>query len=137
MCSAKIMSLLSIVMNVELGKDSSLRVWRQKGTNSVDELSMKPERIRSSTSVESVIQLATNRSHGKCIVVVANVLAKLLASIFSGSEELEELKRRALDRREVYLSLIAAHPKLGMEKGRADQALNQPMKGTTIWAGNI
>jgi hypothetical protein len=95
MCSTKIMSLLSIIMNVELGKDSSLRVWRQKGTNSVDELSMKPERIRSSTSVESVIQLATNRSHGKCIVVVVNALAKLLASIFLGSEELEELKRRS------------------------------------------
>jgi hypothetical protein len=137
MSSTAIMSLLSIVMDVELGKDSSLRVWWQQRTNSVDELSMEPERVRPSTSVERVIQLATDRGHGKGIVVVANALAKVLASMLLGSEELEELKRRRLQRREGNLSLIAAHPKLGIEKGRLGQALIQPMKGPTMRAVNI
>jgi hypothetical protein len=98
---------------------------------------MKPERIRPSTSIERVIQLATNRGHGKGIVVVANALVKLLASMLLGSEEVKELKRRRLNGREGDLSLIAAHPKPGIEKGGAGPALIQPMKSPTMRAANI
>ena len=78
-----LMGLQSIVMDVKLGKNRSMALWRQQRPSSVNELAMKPKRVgTSSLPVKSVIQLSTHRSHGKRIVVVANVLTKLLPRKF-------------------------------------------------------
>ena len=83
------MGLLSTIIDVELRIDRGLDLWRHKRTNSVNELSMQPKRVRPSTLlVERVIQLSPHISHGKGIVVVANVLAKLLAKRLLRVQEL-------------------------------------------------
>ena len=132
------MGLLSIVIDVQLGKNRSLAFWRQQRANSVNDLTMKPKRIGTTTlPIERVIQLSPHRSHGQRIVVVANVLAKLLCRRFLRSEEPVELNGRGLNGREKDLALIATHAKPGAKNGRLGKALIQPMKGTTIWAANI
>ena len=99
-CCTKLMGLLSIVMDVQLSKYRSQALWRQQRPNSVNDLPMKPKRVRpSSLPVESVIQLSPHRSHGKRIVVIANVLTKLLPIMLLRMQELVELNERMLKRR--------------------------------------
>jgi hypothetical protein len=50
------------------------------------------------------------------------------------SQESEQLRRRRLERREGHLALIAAHPKLGIEMRRLNQALIHPMKSPAMRA---
>jgi hypothetical protein len=51
----------SIVMYIQLGIDRLLTIWWQKRSNSVNKLSMKPERVRpSSSSIEGAIQFSSH-----------------------------------------------------------------------------
>jgi hypothetical protein len=75
---------------------------------------MKPKGVRSSSSVKSIIQLPTHRSYHKGIVVVVNVLVKVLPIMLFGSQQLQELRRRMLERREGDFSLEATSAKPGI-----------------------
>ena len=58
-CSTILMGLLSIVIDVQLGKNRSLAFWRQQRANSVNDLTIKPKRIGTTTlPIERVIQLS-------------------------------------------------------------------------------
>jgi hypothetical protein len=114
MGSVSSLSSISTVMEIELCIDRCLAIWRQKRTNSVNELAMKPKGVRSSSSVKSIIQLPTHRSHCKGIVVVANVPAKVLPIMLLGSQQLQELRRWMLERREGDFALKATGAKPGI-----------------------
>jgi hypothetical protein len=75
------------------------------------QLAMQPEHIGTFTIIDRLINLATNRSHGKSVVVGANMILKRLADVILSSEQVEKLRRWPLEGWQNYLSTQTAHAK--------------------------
>jgi hypothetical protein len=98
-------------------------LWK-KGASLVNKLSMNPEWVRPSSSrIESRVQLPPHWGHGKCMIVLANMLAKSLPNPRLGSEQVIQLRRNTLDWRKGDLSLKTTHPKLGAAHRGVTQTL--------------
>jgi hypothetical protein len=89
------------------------------------------------TVVDRFINLATNGSHSKGIVVGANMIPKGLANVVLNSEQLVKLRRHRMERWQDYLSTEAAHAKPGIYVGGHRQMLSHPMKGMAVGTLNI
>ena len=89
------------------------------------------------TVIDRLINLATDRCHGKGIVVSANVITKRLADVILSSEQLEKLRRHRVERWQNYFSTEATHAKPGISVGGCCQMLSHPMKGMAVRTLNI
>lgn len=123
-----------IIINIELRVDRWGIDGRKKRASLMNELPMKLESPRTETIIDSGIKMSPNRSHCKGTVVGANELAERVGNRVLVSEELHIVKGGFLKGWERYLSLIAAHPKLGSSGRGGRQAFIVPMKGMTGWA---
>ena len=89
------------------------------------------------TIVDRLIDLATNRSHGKGIVVSANMITKGVANVILSGEQMKKLGRNRVERWQDYLSTEAAHAKLGMSIRGFSKPFGHPMKCMTVRTLNI
>jgi hypothetical protein len=69
---------ISWVIDVQLSKDWRLPLRWKKRTALVGKLTMQPEDVGTFTIIDRFIHLATNRSHSKSIVVVADAFSEIL-----------------------------------------------------------
>jgi hypothetical protein len=69
---------ISWIVDVQLSEDWGLPLRRKKGSALVGKLTMQPEDVGTFTIIDRLVHLATDRSHGKSIVVVADVFSEIL-----------------------------------------------------------
>ena len=84
------------------------------------------------TIVDRLIDLATGESHGKGVIVSANMIMKGVANIVLSSEQVKKLRRNRMERRQDYLSTEAAHAKSGMSIGGYTQTFGHPMESMAV-----
>jgi len=66
------------IINVQLSIDWKLPPGRKKGSALVGKLAMQPKDIGTFTILDRLIHLATDRSHGKSIIVVVDAVSESL-----------------------------------------------------------
>ena len=69
---------ISWIINVQLSIDWRFPLGRKKGTTLVGKLAMQPEDIGTFTVIDRLVHLAPDGSHGKGIVVIADVVSESL-----------------------------------------------------------
>ena len=69
---------ISWIINVQLSIDWRFPLGRKKGTTLVGKLAMQPEDVGTFTVIDRLVHLATNRSHGKSVVVAADAVSESL-----------------------------------------------------------
>ena len=79
----------------------------------MDELPMKLESPGTKTIIDGGIEMSTDKSHCQSTVVGANVFTERVCNRVLSGEKGHIVKGGFLKGRERYLSLKAAHPKLG------------------------
>ena len=89
------------------------------------------------TIIDRLINLATNRCHGKGIVVGANVIQKRLANVILSSEQLEKLRRHGVERWQDYFPTEAAHAEPWMDGQGMCKMFSHPMKGMAVGTLNV
>jgi len=65
------------IIDVELSKSWTKVFPWQKGSSLMNDFPMKLKAIRTSTIIDEIVKLLSHRSKSQCIVVLANVPAKL------------------------------------------------------------
>jgi hypothetical protein len=125
------------VMDVELGIYGILALGGEKGACFVGEFTMELENPGPTTIVDRVVQLPAHWGHGKCIVVIADVLPEVLADRILAIVELGELMGKLMEGWEGDLALEAAHAKSRVKEGRVAQPFSWPMEGMAWGTLNI
>jgi hypothetical protein len=69
---------ISWIVNVQLSKDWRLLLRWKKRTTLVGKHAVQPKDVGAFTIIDRLIHLATNRSHGKSIIVVVNMFSEIL-----------------------------------------------------------
>jgi hypothetical protein len=115
---------ISWIIHIQLSIYGWFSFWWKKRASLVGQLTMQFEHIGTDaiihslfTIVDRLIHFATYRSHGKGIVVGANMITKRFSNVILSSEQLEQLRWNRVKGWQDYLSTQAAHAKLGISIG--------------------
>jgi hypothetical protein len=103
------------IIDVELGIYWSPPYSWKKRACFVGQLTMELEDPGSTTIVNSVVHLTAYRGHGECIVVIADMHPKLLASVILAIIELGQFMGKSVQRGKLDLSTDTAYAKFGMD----------------------
>src|SRR5882757_4124829 len=71
---------ISWIINVELSVDWGLPLWWKKRFALMGKLAMQPKDIGTFTIIDRLVHFATNRSHGKSVVVGTDVFPELFCN---------------------------------------------------------
>ena len=98
---------------------------------------MKFEDVGTESIVDRLIDLATDRSHGKGVVLSMNMITKEVANVILSSKQLEKLGRDRVERWQDHFSTETAHTKLGMSISGFSELFGHPMECMTVGTLNI
>ena len=128
---------ISWIIDVELSIDWGLPLRWKKGSALMGKLAMQPKDIGTFTVIDRLIHFVTDRSHGKGVVVGADVFPELFCNWILSSKQLHKLRWRRMERRQGDLSAEAAHAKPGTKVGGSCEMFSHPMQSMAAWALNI
>ena len=84
-------------------------------------------------SVDLLVLVTSQRGHGQCIVIIANVVTKLFAYVLLAREKMEKLWWWIIEFGNFNLSTVTAHAKFR----RVGQLLRCPVQSPTVRTCNI
>jgi hypothetical protein len=128
---------ISWIIDVQLSVDRRFPLGWKKGSTLVGKLAMHPEDVGTFTVIDRLVHLATDGSHGKGIVVGADVFPEVFCNWILSGKELHKLRWRLMKRGQGDLSTETACAELGTNIRGSCETFSHPMQSMAAWTLNV